>query len=119
MVVVPYLLFRDIFLTANAINTAIMIVPRTIRRMIAQIGKLGSVPSPPVVPSPSPPVVPDGGLQHPGSHGYCASPSWNAHIMFGPDSVPVAGVTPGVTCVWYLQFFPVYCGPQYVGPVVT
>lgn len=39
--------------------------------------------------------------------------------MFGPDSVPVAGVIPGVTCVWYLQFFPVYCGPQYVGPVVV
>ena len=39
--------------------------------------------------------------------------------MFGPDSVPVAGVIPGVTCAWYLQFFPVYCGPQYIGPVVT
>ena len=31
----------------------------------------------------------------------------------------MAGVIPGVTCVWYIQFFPVYCGPQYVGPVVT
>jgi hypothetical protein len=38
-------------------------------------------------------------VQHPGSHGNCASPSWNAHIMFGPDSTPVATVNPGVTCV--------------------
>jgi hypothetical protein len=39
--------------------------------------------------------------------------------MFGPDSIPVATVIPGVNCSWYMQFFPVYCGPQYVGPVVV
>jgi hypothetical protein len=97
--VLPYLLFRDIFLAAHAINTAIMIVPRTIKRMIAQIGNLGSFPSLPVVvpPVPSADPVSEGTVQHPGSHGYCASPSWNAQIIFGPDSVPVAGVIPGVT----------------------
>ena len=39
--------------------------------------------------------------------------------MFGPDSVPVVGVMPGVTCERYLHPFPVYWGPQYVGPVVA
>jgi hypothetical protein len=97
LVVGPYLLFRDIFLAANAISIAIMIVPRTIRRMIAHNGNQPSVvPSPPVV-VPSPPVASvGGGPQHPGSQGNCASPSRNAQIMFGPDSVPVAGVIPGV-----------------------
>jgi hypothetical protein len=39
--------------------------------------------------------------------------------MFGADSVPVETVTPGVNCFWYLQSFPLYCGPQYAGPDVV